>query len=397
MSKRPTVESFLRVRGEIFRGPRDRLREDERMQRLVPIVFVGLVVAACGDSTDSTGQAPGGGAGSNSEEVIPDSGPVDSVVTSDVDPVATDPEVSSPPVTEPAVTEPSVTEPATTEPVATDPPVTDPPGLPTPTDRVVRFFAGSATPGIPWAPLGYWDGASWQEADYLDDGTPTGPASPITNVAASTLDLPDGPEAVIDGLTLGLEEPFCVGNEVGPFIDLPVEVPATSVSLGYDVIAVTADWPLQPRPVRQAGLQVPIYSEIGGSFLLSEVDTAFDGTVVQAVRVDLDGNDVDEVLVTYERQEAGDFGGVGDFSSIYVRYPSSDGTVIDEVLVSYVSADPVDFPTPGRYSLAAVADLNGDGVMEVMIRDQFWESGGMQVLALVDGRLTRVGGGGCGL
>ncbi len=367
------------------------------MQRVLTIVFVGLVVAACGDSTDSTGQAPGGAAGQNSEQVAPESGPLDSSVTAEVDPATTDPGVTSPPVTEPVVTEPPVTEPVATEPVVTEPPVTDPTPVPVATDRVVRFFAGSGSPDFPWTPLGYWDGANWQPAQFFDDGTPTGPDSTITNVAASTLDLPDGPEAVIDGLVLGVEEPYCVGNEVGPLIALPGEVPDTPVSLGYDVVAVTADWPLQPRPVRQAGLQAPVYSEIGGSFLDSEVDTAFNGTVVQAVRVDLDGNDVDEVLVTYERQEAGDFGGAGDFSTVYVRYPSSDGTVVDELLASYVSAEPVDFPTPGRFTIAAVADLNGDGVMEVMLRNQFWESGGMEVFALVDGRLTSVGGGGCGL
>jgi hypothetical protein len=35
--------------------------------------------------------------------------------------------------------------------------------------------------------------------------------------------------------------------------------------------------------------------------------------------------------------------------------------------------------------------------MEVMIRDRFWESGGMAVFALEGGRLIRVGGGGCGV
>ena len=75
-----------------------------------------------------------------------------------------------------------------------------------------------------------------------------------------------------------------------------------------------------------------------------------------------------------------------------------DGSVVDELLAAYLMEDPVDFPTVGRYTIAAVADLNGDGVMEVMIRERFWESGGMSVYALDGGRLVLVGGGGslCG-
>lgn len=373
------------------------------MKRLAPLLFAGVIVAACGDSTDSSGQAPGGGAGRDSESVVPDSAPAaptgsdDPVITTDV--VTTDP-----PATEPVSTSPAETNPPPTEPPATDaPPDPSPtdPAAPQPaaaTDRVVRFFAGGGNPGVPWAPLGAWDGANWMDLRFSDDGVlqPL-PPSPISSVAATTLDLPDGPEAVISGLTLGPEEPYCVGDEAGPVVDLPVELPQTQVSTGYNAVAVTADWPLQPRPVRQVGLEVPEYATIGTSLVSDAVATAPDGSVVQAVRVDLDGNGVEEVLVTYERQEAGDFGGEGDFSSIYVRYPSSDGTVVDELLVSYISADPTDFPTPGRYTLGAIADLNGDGVMEVMVRDSFWESAGMQVFALVDGRLSRVSGGGCGV
>ncbi|MEP6297490.1 MAG: hypothetical protein ABJ382_09180, partial [Ilumatobacter sp.] len=223
------------------------------------------------------------------------------------------------------------------------------------------------------------------------------PTSPIASVAATSLDLPDGADAVVTGLTLGDGQPYCSGEEAGPLIDLPTQLPDTAVSLGYDAVAVTADWPLQPRPVRQVGLQVPEYAAIGARLLADQVGTANDGSVVQAVRVDLDGNGVDEVLVTYERQQAGDFGGDGDFTSIYVRYPSSDATVIDELLVAHVSTEPVDFPTPGRYTIAAVADLNGDSVMEVMVRGRFWESGGVQIFALDAGRLTGVASGGCSI
>ncbi|MGB3734828.1 MAG: VCBS repeat-containing protein [Ilumatobacter sp.] len=376
------------------------------MKRFVPLVLAGVLVAACGDSTGSSGQAPAGVAGTDSEQVAPDTDPVETAVDGDADPATTEsiePAPTDPPATEPAALDPAATTPPATEslpsdPPPSDPPVTDPPAPAVPTDRIVRFFAGDGSSGSPWAPLGHWDGTAWQDLRFTEFGEfePL-PPSPITSVAVTTLDLADGLDAVISGLTLGVEAEFCVGAELGPTIELPAPLPVTSASTGYNAVAVTADWPLQPREVRQAGIEVPEYADIGAALLADEVGTAGDGSVIQAVRVDLDGNGVDEVLVTYERQEAGSFGGEGDFSSVYVRFPSSDGTVVDEQVVSYVSMEPLDFPTPGRYTLAAVADLNGDGVMEVMIRNLFWEAGGMEVFALVDGRLARVAGGGCGV
>ncbi|MEM9746205.1 MAG: hypothetical protein AAF945_05885, partial [Actinomycetota bacterium] len=87
--------------------------------------------------------------------------------------------------------------------------------------------------------------------------------------------------------------------------------------------------------------------------------------------------------------------------SVYVRVPAADGSVDDRLVSWYVSQDPEamesPFPTPGRTTVAAVADLNGDGVMEVALRDLFWEYGGISVYAFTDGRLERVMSGGCGV
>lgn len=368
------------------------------MKRLAPLVLVGLLASACGDSTDSSGQAPAGNAGSESGSTTVSSEPVPDDTSSDV--VATEPPATEPPITEPPATDPAATDPVVTGPETegVDEPEPEVTVAPVPSESVARFFAGNGNPEFPWVPLGAWDGSSWLAQEFDADGNQVPlPAAEIANVVVSSLDLPDGPDATMTGLVLGEEQPYCVGDESGPLITLPREIPETPSSLGYDVIAVTADWAIQPRPVRQVGLESPIYREVGAALFDGQVATAADGSVVQAVRVDLDGNGIEEVLVTYERQEATDFGGEGDFTGVYARYPSADGTVDDVMIASYVSSEPVDFPTPGRYTLAAVADLNGDGVMEVMVRDRFWESGGMQVFALTDGRLAPVGGGGCGV
>ncbi len=365
------------------------------MRRLAPVLIVSLL-AACG-STESSGGQAGQAGGSTPADASNETSPTTGTESSAV---ATAVPASEAPSTTPSVSEPPVIEPPSTEPPSTEPPSTEPPASPpatgTATEQTAVFYAGGG-PDSPWVPLGWWDGDAWNEIAVTEDFVLLPPPSPqITSVAVTSLDLPDGAGAVVSGLALGPEQPYCVGDEMGPLIPGAPVIPDTPVSLGYDAVAVTADWPLQPRDVRQVGVDNPEYAAIGAGFF-EGTPTAAEGTVSQAVRADLDGDGVEEVLVTYERITEPDFGAENDFTGVYVRYPAADGSVVDELLTAYVMEDPIDFPTVGRYTIAAVADLNGDGAMEVMLRDRFWESGGMAVFALDGGRLIRVGSGGCGV
>ncbi|MFT4656141.1 MAG: hypothetical protein ACI8V4_000301 [Ilumatobacter sp.] len=346
------------------------------MKRVVPVLAFVLVAAACAGCTSessSTNVSPDqAGAAAATEPDLPVVEPIDEGGGSDgVDPTVADP------------------------PVSTDPPVETVP--PAPTSGIAAIYGGSGTAGFPWAPLGWWDGSAWQRSGFDELGNFINPPPGLVDtMSISSLDLPDGPDSVITGLAIGPNQTFCVGEETGPVVELSEDLGTTEVSLGFDVIGVTADWPLHPRPVRQVGIEAPIYAEVGTA-LFSEAPTADQGTVVQVVRADLDGDGVEEVLVTYELVTGPNLGVLNDFTGVYVRYPTAAGTVVDEFLTSYVLPDPADYPTVGRFTIAAVADLNGDGVMEVVLRNRFWESAGISVWAMEDGRLIEVMGGGCGL
>lgn len=370
------------------------------MKRTAPILTIALLAAGCGSSTTSNdGTTPGVDLADPTEttQSADDTTVSDTSPTTDPSAPATDSPVTTVPSTAslPPATEapaPDTTAPDTT-PETTAAPA--PPVSVAPTTETAVVYGGG-TDGIAWAPLAWWDGTDWNPAGYAEDGSIIAVAAPtIASVAATSLDLPDGSGQVLTGLSLGADDFYCVGDETGPIIDLGTTIPDTPVSLGYDALAVTADWPLQPRPVAQVGIENPEYQAVGAG--LVDAPTAASGLVSQVVRADLDGNGVEEVLVTYEYITESNFGAENDFSAIYLRTPSADGTVTDQLVVEYVLDDPADFPTVGRFTLAAVADLNGDGVMEVATRNQFWESAGITIWEFADGSLSQIGGGGCGV
>ena len=91
-------------------------------------------------------------------------------------------------------------------------------------------------------------------------------------------------------------------------------------------------------------------------------------------------------------------GGPGDFSLVVARLPDAAGGVVDQVLYSHVTPDtPLDFPMPDRGHVAAIADVNGDGTMEVAIDVVYWEGSAVEVFELRDGELRSVMNAGCGV
>jgi hypothetical protein len=277
----------------------------------------------------------------------------------------------------------------TASPTTTAPPGTTTP--PAPSTEVAAAFVGGPQ-GDHWLPLGYWDGAGWVQTGEEDETTPLEfPAAPGDPIRVTGLGV------TAAATTLGASGEACFDGRVGFAVDVPVAEPDPP-GFGYSAIGVVADWEIQPRSAEQVGLEVDEYRQIGATFA---DELGVDGTlgeVEQVVRTDLDGDGMEEVLVAFEHFET-PFGAPGNFSVVYLRAPKVSGPVVDTVIFSsFVEPDLPDEEIPFMHlaRVLGVADLNGDGRMEIALRSWYYEGAGVTVFEFGGDTATPVLDNGCG-
>lgn len=285
--------------------------------------------------------------------------------------------------TTPAAT--TTTEAATTTTVA--PTTTLPDG---PANAVVPLFVGG-TDGSGWLSLGAWQQTRWQRSSDAS-GTPITPGiSPgtgftVTNLAGET------------AATVGANVDACFDGRVGPTVDVDVAAPVPP-GFGYNAVAVLDQpWELKPRRVAAVDNNVPVaYQALGEAAFAAEPVDATQGSIEQLVVTDLDGDGNDEALMVFESVRPGAGPGTpGDLAALLLVDVSS--RTADTVVLSAIDeafAD-ISFPIIERYRVLDLADLNGDGRMEVIVHAWYYEGAAVIVYEYDGTRLREVLSTGCG-
>ncbi len=225
--------------------------------------------------------------------------------------------------------------------------------------------------------MGVWDG-EWRIVEDPADLPPVGSKWQVFNGPG----IPPEPELapILD------DNLFC--DPVG------LSRPLVAFELGEPWLAVQAGWPLVPHKVEDFTGQLDVYIEIVVDLLAGQgltIDTAF---INQLVRLDLEGDGVDEVIVIATE---------GERSDIYT--PATDqpfevvalrkvvqGEVQTALLALRLPDEtlPDGFPFLLELEVMAVADLNGDGKMEIALRDRYYEGAGLTVWEYVNDDLGPV-------
>jgi hypothetical protein len=242
-----------------------------------------------------------------------------------------------------------------------------------------------------WLFLGAWQQDRWQEATD-PSGNPIRPGiSAGSGVVVSNLD------GQTEAAT-GENTEACFDGRVGPAIDVDV-APPDPPGFGYNAVAVVgATWPLGPRPVAVTSTAPDAYRALGAAAFDDEPVDASKGAIEQLVVTDLDGDGDDEALAAFEYiQPSVGPGAPGDLAALLVIDATTRAA--ETVLLSAVPADvggDEPFEIIERYRVLDVADLNGDGRMEVLVHAWYYEGASVIVYTYADGELTKVLSTGCG-
>ncbi len=215
--------------------------------------------------------------------------------------------------------------------------------------------------------VGWWSGSEW--VSRADGETPDG------GVDLSVVGI--GGEASSDrGVTVAEE---CASQEAAADLDVSVDVEGDAD--GPPAIAVAGVSEPLPRPVEQFEPASPPYPQAAAE-VAAGLGVTTPPTVTQVLRSDLDGSGTKEVVVSAGHVADPEAPSAGDWSVVFLRRVVGDGVATSVVASSVAGAgDPAEFQ---QVQVSSLADLNGDGTMELVVDGRSTEGRWTSVHALGD-------------
>lgn len=222
--------------------------------------------------------------------------------------------------------------------------------------------------------LGWWDGSGWLDAE-AEGALPVVGGEDYQVIRLDELDVTSGgaqtlvcPPLDLVGVELG--DPDLLGEFPGPY-----------------GVAVSAAWALQPHLFEEV-TDDGTYASFARDLLASRGLDVANPVVKQVVRTDLEGDGVNEVIVVAEEVTPGFLLEEGDYSIVFLR-KVIEGEVQTAILGETIVLDEDD-QFGAAHWVGTVADLNGDGTMEVVTNLAFFEGFAVSVWEYVDDDLGPV-------
>ncbi|MCP5541586.1 MAG: hypothetical protein H7A52_15700 [Akkermansiaceae bacterium] len=192
------------------------------------------------------------------------------------------------------------------------------------------------------------------------------------------------PGAAFRLFTLKGEAGRVTARRAGPDVDVCPDVWIAALDTEPDetpAIAVAAPWNPLPRPVKIADNTVEVYVKAVAEILAGQGIRKPDVRITQHLRVDLDGDGEEEVLLAATHYPTADgegsaptASGPGDYSFVALRRVV-DGRVVTQILDGEFYEKAQEFNAPNVHHVGGLLDLDGDGVMEIVLHSQYYEGG----------------------
>jgi hypothetical protein len=139
-------------------------------------------------------------------------------------------------------------------------------------------------------------------------------------------------------------------------------------------IGSSARWKPVPRIPKSIDINSSIYMSVVASFLKKKGIARPVVKITEAFRIDLEGDGTEEVAIaaTYYKGGLTSAAKRGDYSVILLR-KAIGKTVTDFPLAGSFILKNIDFGAPEEYHISSIADLNGDGKMEIVYYGFYYE------------------------
>lgn len=156
-------------------------------------------------------------------------------------------------------------------------------------------------------------------------------------------------------------------------------------------IGSIAKWNLVPRIPTSINASNSTYKTVVANFLRKKGIARPVVSIKEAFRVDLEGDGVEEVVLsaTYYKKGLSSDAAVGDYSFVLVR-KAVGKVVTDHLLEGDFIVKNVDFGAPNEYHISAIADLNGDGIMEIVLNGSYYEGDFAGAFELKNGKPVKI-------
>ena len=192
----------------------------------------------------------------------------------------------------------------------------------------------------------------------------------------------------------GVEEGAVTLGKKGDAEDVCPDFTRFELELTQDngvAIGSIAKWNFVPRIPTTIDAKNATYKTVVTNFLRKKGIARPVVKIQEAFRVDLEGDGVEEVILsaTYYKKGLSSAAAVGDYSFVIVRKVVGK-VVTDHLLESEFILKKVDFGAPNEYHISAIADLNGDGKMEIVLNGSYYEGDFAGAFEMKNGRPVKI-------
>ena len=168
------------------------------------------------------------------------------------------------------------------------------------------------------------------------------------------------------------------------------------------LLGANAKWNPVPRLPQAVSLTDKTYSKIVADFLKTKSIAKTKIKITQAFRIDLDGDGQNEIIITgnYYKKGRGETQTLGDYSFALLRKNvkgKPQNILLDGEFFTAKLLRSGEFAPPSEREITAIADLNGDGKMEIVLALFGYEYNSTTIFEMKNGKPIKVLESECGV